>query len=568
MTATARDANTGTNAAGTATPATNAATDTADVSATIAPGAAAPPRPGTNAAPIGLPAVLREGGATRLIEQVRCSSGQTVPVAAPYTGETLAELPQCSAEDVQAAFDRARAAQRAWAARPVRERARVFLRMHDLLLARQAEVMDIIQAENGKARTDAFLEVADIANTARYYARAARALLRPRHRKGLFPVLTSTRELHQPKGVVAIVSPWNYPLALGAGDSIPALIAGNAVVQKPDNQTALTALWALSLAREAGLPADVWQMVLGRGSTIGSVLMDSADYMMFTGSTASGKRIAEQAGARLIGCSLELGGKNAMIVLDDADLDRVVEGAVRACFSSSGQLCISIERMYVQDGIYDRFVPRFVEAVRAMKLGAGYDFSYDMGSLTSPPQLETVTAHVQDAVANGATVLAGGNARPDLGPLFFEPTVLTGVTDAATCFGEETFGPLVSIYRFGDVEDAIGRANQSAYGLNASVWTKSVRRGREVGAALHAGTVNINEGYGAAWGSIDSPMGGMGESGLGRRHGAEGLLKYTEAQTVARQRLVNLAPPGRMSQERFAALMTRSLKLLRRVGLR
>jgi succinate-semialdehyde dehydrogenase/glutarate-semialdehyde dehydrogenase len=289
---------------------------------------------------------------------------------------------------------------------------------------------------------------------------------------------------------------------------------------------------------------------------------------MFTGSTASGKKIAAQAAGRLIGSSMELGGKNAMLVLDDADLDRVVEGAVRACFSSSGQLCISIERMYVQDGIYDRFVPRFVEAVRAMRIGGGYDYGYDMGSLTSPEQVAAVTAHVEDAVAAGAEVLAGGRPRPDLGPLFYEPTVLTAVTPAARCFAEETFGPLVSIYRFGDVEDAIARANESAYGLNASVWSRSGHRGRAVAARLHAGTVNVNEGYASAWGSIDAPMGGVGDSGLGRRHGSEGLLKYTEAQTVARQRYRNLAPPGRVSHATFAKVMSTSLALLRRVGWR
>ena len=516
----------------------------------------------------GLPPILTRGGAQRLIGQVRSSSGETLTTHAPYSGAELATLPQCSVTDVEAAFVRARAAQRAWAARPVRERARVFLKLHDLLLARQDEIMDLVQAENGKSRRDAFLEVADIANTARYYARTARGLLRARRRTGLLPGLTAARELHHPKGVVTVISPWNYPLALSVGDTIPALIAGNAVVQKPDNQTALTALWGLALAREAGLPADVWQLVLGRGGTIGDTLIEGADYLMFTGSTASGKKVAAQAAARLIGSSMELGGKNAMLVLDDADLDRTVEGAVRACFSSSGQLCISIERMYVQDGIYDRFVPRFVEAVEAMKLGGGYDFGYDMGSLTTPAQLDAVRAHVEDAVANGATVLAGGKARPDLGPLFFEPTVLTDVPAAAKCFGEETFGPLVSIYRFSDVDDAIARANDTVYGLNASVWSRSARRGAAVAARLHAGTVNINEAYAAAWGSVDAPMGGVGESGLGRRHGAEGLLKYTEAQTLARQRLLNIAPPGKVSHETFAKVMTTSLSLLRRIGWR
>ncbi|MGH8960353.1 MAG: succinic semialdehyde dehydrogenase [Jatrophihabitantaceae bacterium] len=515
-----------------------------------------------------LPPILADGGAERLTAMVRSTSGDTTTTFAPYNGAVLAELPQCSAADVEAAFARARVAQVSWATRPIGQRTRIILRLHDLLLARQNEVMDVIQAENGKSRRDAFLEVADIANTARYYARTARGLLRTKRRTGLLPGLTATRELRQPKGVVAVISPWNYPLALSVGDSIPALLAGNAVVQKPDNQTALTALWGLGIAREAGLPEDVWQMVLGRGATIGDTIIGSGNYLMFTGSTASGKRLAAQAAARLIGSSMELGGKNAMLVLDDADLDRTVEGAVRACFSSSGQLCISIERMYVQDGIYDTFVPRFVEAVQTMKIGGGYDFDHDMGSLTSAEQVATIAAHVADAVAAGASVLAGGRARPDLGPMFYEPTVLTGVTPAATCFGEETFGPLVSIYRFSDVADAISRANDTRYGLNASVWSRSGRRGRTVAARLHAGTVNINEGYAPAWGSVDAPMGGVGESGLGRRHGSEGLLKYTEAQTVARQRYLNLAPPGNVSHATFARVMTRSLAVLRRIGWR
>ena len=522
----------------------------------------------TPAKPVGLPPILARGGAARLTAQVRSTSGDTIATYAPYGGEVLAVLPQCSAADVGAAFDRAAIAQPGWADRPLRARTAVFLRLHDLLLARQDEVMDLIQAENGKSRRDAFLEVADIANTARYYARTARGLLKSRRRTGLLPGLTATRELRHPKGVVTIISPWNYPLALSVGDTVPALIAGNAVVQKPDNQTALTALWGLGIAREAGLPEDVWQMVLGRGSTIGDTLIERADYLMFTGSTASGKSVAAQAAARLIGSSMELGGKNAMLVLDDADLDRTVEGAVRACFSSSGQLCISIERMYVQAGIYESFVTRFVEAVKGMQIGGGYDFGYDMGSLTSAEQLAAVTAHVEDAVASGATVLAGGKPRPDLGALFYEPTVLSGVTPAAKCFGEETFGPLVSIYRFSDVNDAIARANDTAYGLNASVWSKSAKLGNDVAARLHAGTVNINEGYAAAWGSVDAPMGGVGESGLGRRHGSEGLLKYTEAQTLARQRLMNLAPPGNLSHEKFAKVMTGALALLRRIGWR
>lgn len=514
-----------------------------------------------------LPRIVGER-AKHLVDQVVSTSGQTLTTYAPYTGGELATLPQCSAQDVEQAFARARQAQQTWAAMPVKDRARIVLKFHDLLLARQDEIMDIIQAENGKPRQDAFLEVADLANTARYYARTAPGLLATKSRTGLLPVLTDTHELRHPKGVVTVISPWNYPLTLGAGDTIPALLAGNAVVQKPDNQTALTALWALELFAEAGLPENVWQIVLGRGSVIGDALIDNANYVMFTGSTETGKGVAAKASARLIASSMELGGKNAMLVLDDADIDRAVEGAVRACFANSGQTCISIERLYVADAVYDQFVPKFVEATRNAPIGISYDFSVLIGSLTSQDQLDTVSAHVEDAVGKGATVLAGGRARQEIGPYFFEPTILTDVPSTATCYAEETFGPLVSIYRVGDVEEAITRANDTRYGLNASVWTRSVSRGNEVAARLKAGTVNVNEGYVCGWGSVDSPMGGMGESGLGRRHGEEGLLKYTEAQTIARQRLMNVSPPGPVSHDVFAKAFTVSLGALKRIGWR
>lgn len=515
-----------------------------------------------------LPSSLTVSLSDRLTAQVSASGkGAPVTTYSPFSGEKIVELPQSTPDDVVDAAARARAAQRQWAARSVSERADVFLRLHDLVLDSRDDLMDLIQAENGKARRDAFLEVGDIANTCRYYARTAGKVLAPESRTGLIPGLTSVRELHHPKGLVTVISPWNYPLSLAMGDSIPALLAGNAVLQKADNQTALTALYGLDLARRAGVPEDLWQIVLGRGSSIGDSLMDAADFVMFTGSTESGRRIAQAAAARLVDCSLELGGKNAMVVLDDADLDRAAEGAVRACFSSSGQLCISIERMYVASSIHDEFMEKFLAGVDAMRMGAGYDFEHQMGTLTSSEQVDVVRRHVADAVGKGATVLRGGEHRPDLGPHFFEPTVLSGVTPAMECFAEETFGPLVSVYRFSTDDEAVEAANDTRYGLNASVWSRSVRRGFDVASRLRAGTVNVNEAYAAAWGSIDAPMGGMGDSGLGRRHGAHGLLKYTEPQTIARQRLMNLAPPLRqLGDEGFAKVMTSALRLMKSVG--
>ncbi|MER7455115.1 succinic semialdehyde dehydrogenase [Nocardia beijingensis] len=486
----------------------------------------------------------------------------------PYTGAPLTDMPVSTPADVDAAFERARAAQPGWAAMPVGDRKAILLRFHDLLLERRSEVLDLMQAESGKTRRDAFLEVSDIAIASRYYARRAAKLLAPRRRRGAIPLLTHTTELHHPKGVVAIISPWNYPLSMAAGDTIPALMAGNAVVQKPDTQTALTALWALELMREAGLPTDVWQMVVGRSSSIGGALMDNADYMMFTGSTASGRRIARDAGERLIGASLELGGKNAMLVLDDADIDRTVNGAVLACFSSTGQLCVSIERMYVAEAIHDQFVAAFVARTKNLQIGGAYDYSRDVGCLTNQSQLETVTSHVEDAVAKGATVLAGGRARPDLGPLFYEPTILTGVTPDMKLYDHETFGPVVSIYSYRDLDDAIARHNATQYGLNASVWTRDGAKGRAVAARLRAGTVNVNDAYAAAWGSIDSPMGGMGDSGVGRRHGADGLLKYTEPQTIAHQRVMGFDPPAGISYQEWTTTLAVFLKLLKRVGAR
>ncbi|WP_274913852.1 succinic semialdehyde dehydrogenase [Streptomyces sp. WZ-12] len=487
---------------------------------------------------------------------------------APFTGEKLADLPESTPEDVATAFERARAAQERWARVPVRQRAAVLLRFHDLVLRRQAEVLDLIQLETGKARLHAHEEVQAVAVAARHYGRKAPAYLRPKGHTGVVPTLTKVTELRQPRGVVGQIAPWNYPFELTVGDALPAFVAGNAVVMKPDTETALTALWAREQLIEAGLPEDVWQVVLGEGPVIGPEVVRHADYVSFTGSTRTGREVAQGAAARLVGVSLELGGKNAMLVLRDADVDKAAAGAVRGCFSSAGQLCISIERLYVHESIADAFVERFVARTKAMRLGNALAYGADMGSLVGPRQLETVTRHVEEAVAKGARVLAGGRPRPDIGPLFYEPTILDGVETPMAVCGEETFGPVVSIYRFRDEDEAVARANATPYGLNSSIWTKDGRRGRALAARLRTGTVNVNESYAAGYGSVQSPMGGMGDSGLGRRHGSEGILKYTEAQTVAQQRLMPMAPSFGMNDESYAAFMTRSLRAMKALRLR
>ena len=486
----------------------------------------------------------------------------------PMTGAPLAVLPLSTARDVGVAVDTARAAQRRWAATAVEERAAVLLRVHDLVLDRQSELLDLVQLESGKARSHAYEEVADCAIVARHYARRGPSLLRDTRHVGVLPVLSRATEHHRPKGVVGIVSPWNYPLSLAVTDALPALLAGNAVVLRPDLQGSLTALAAAEIFEEAGLPQDVLQVVLGHGEPTGQAVVDLADYVSFTGSTGTGRRVAAATGKRLVGVSLELGGKNTMYVAADADLRRAASGAVRACFSSAGQLCISAERLVVHADVYDEFVPRFVEQVSRMRLSTGLHWGADMGSLVSPEQKAKVLGHIDDAVSKGARVLTGGHERPDVGPLVVEPTVLEGVTSAMACRDEETFGPVVSLYRVASDDEAVRLANDTEYGLTASVWTRDVRRGREVAARIHAGTVNINEGYAATWGSVAAPMGGMKSSGLGRRHGTEGLLKYTESQNITSQHLVPIAPFGGMSDETFARVLTGALRAMKAVGLR
>ncbi|WUI00443.1 succinic semialdehyde dehydrogenase [Spirillospora sp. NBC_00431] len=525
---------------------------------------ASPTVPAKGAAERALPQNLVD----RLVSHVASDGGETATIPTPFTGEALATVPLSGADDVRRAYERAREVQAVWARLPVGERVKPFLRLTDALVDRREEILDVIQLETGKARRHAMEEFLDVTLCSLYYARRAARLLRPRRRQGVVPGLTRVRELRHPKGVVALIAPWNYPFALGASDIAPALMAGNAVIHKPDTQTCLSSLWVLDLLVELGLPRGLWQVVVGEPAEIGDALVDDADYVSFTGSTRGGRAIAEKIAPRLVAYSLELGGKNPMIVMPDADVERAARGAVRACFTNAGQLCIAIERMYVHEDVYDRFVPRFVELVKGMRLGTGLDFGAEMGSLTFERQLDAVTSHVDQAVEAGATVLAGGKARPDIGPLFYEPTVLADVNGDMDLCANETFGPVVALYKYRDEDEVVARANDTPYGLNASVWTRNPARGRRLAARIQAGTVNINDGYGAAYASYDSPMGGMKQSGVGRRHGAEGLLKFTEVQTVASQHIMDLEPPGAIGYDRFADAMATGIKLMKKLRIK
>ena len=298
----------------------------------------------------------------RRLAPLLSATGPAMELRSPLTGEVVGELPTSTEDDVAAAAHRARTAQQAWAARPIEERAGLLLELHDALLDRRDEFVDLVQTGGGKARLSATEEVLHVALTARYYGRTARSFLRDERGTGILPLLTRIDRRYQPKGLVGVIAPWNYPLTMAISDGLAALVAGNAVLLKPDHQTPLVALAAVELLRQLGLPAELWPVVHGPGDVVGPQLITESNYVCFTGSTATGRKVAAQCAEQLIGCSLELGGKNPLLVLDDVDVDLAAEGAVRACFSNAGQLCVATERIYVAQPVAEEFTRVFVPA--------------------------------------------------------------------------------------------------------------------------------------------------------------------------------------------------------------
>ncbi|MFE3259792.1 succinic semialdehyde dehydrogenase [Nocardia sp. NPDC059091] len=486
-----------------------------------------------------------------------------------YTGDVVGYLPQSSPEDVEAAVEISRAAQKEWAARPLKDRLAVFERAHELILSEIETIADLIQIGCGKARRMAIEEACDTPMVIAHYLKTAEKTLKPKKRSGPMPVITSSTEEHRPKGVVAVIAPWNFPFAISMSDSTPALMAGNGVIMKPDNKTALCTLYGIELLQQAGLPRGLIQVVCGGGPDVGPTLIDNVEFVMFTGSTATGRTIGEQAGRNLIGCSLELGGKNPMIVLDDVNLDEAIPSAVFAVFGNTGQACMHIERIYVHERIYDEYLRRFVAAAEdlAGKMGASYDFDPEMGSLVSVDHMKRVASHVDEAREKGATVVTGGNPRPDIGPAFFEPTVLTGVTKDMAHATMETFGPVVSIYKYSTEDEAVALANDTAYGLNASIWTGNIDRATKLAERVEAGAININDGFVTSYAAKGTPSGGVKQSGVGTRHGAAGILKYTDTINVGVQKKQIMAARANMPYEKQLKSTLVTLRLMRRLHL-
>jgi succinate-semialdehyde dehydrogenase/glutarate-semialdehyde dehydrogenase len=492
------------------------------------------------------------------------NTSSTVTVMNPKTAKPIYELPQQSAEQIAEAVRAARLTQPAWANTPAKERAAWLYSLHDLILEEQDKLMDIVQLETGKARAHAFEEVAGGLGAARYYAKVGPKALRPKKTVAGVPVLTKTWVNHVPVGVVGVITPWNYPLALCLLDVLPALMAGNAVVQKSDNQTTLTALFSRHLAIRAGLDPALWTIVVGDGAVVGNALTDNADYIAFTGSAATGSQVGARAAARLIPFSLELGGKNPMIILESAKLDMAAETLIGGAFGSAGQLCVSIERAYVPNHLKDEFLAVLKDKVESLKLGSSSDFSMDIGTLTGANQLARVQGFVEDATDKGAELITGGKTLSDLGPYYYAPTILTGVTKDMKMFAGEVFGPVVAVYGYDNIKEAIALANDTTEGLNASV-VGNKSEATKVASQIMAGTVNINEGLRATFASLDSPMGGMKRSGHGRRNGVEGLLKYTESQTIGLQKgLLNFPWKGNQ-YNRMAPLLNLLSKVMRRL---
>ncbi|WP_129338783.1 succinic semialdehyde dehydrogenase [Cellulomonas endophytica] len=483
--------------------------------------------------------VLEPDDLRPLLDRVVAAPGAAAHAAlTPLTGAPLVPVPQTVPDDLPAAARRARAAGRRWAATPLRTRTAVLRRLHDLLLERQSDGLDLLQLETGKARAHAAEELADVANVARHYAVRARAYLRPRREAALVPLLTQVRVHRDAAGVVGVLAPWNYPLSLSLGDALPALVAGDAVLLRVDPQTALTALWAAELAEDAGLPAGVLQVLVG-GPDLARAVVDHVDRLVFTGSTAAGRDVAARAGERLVPATLELGGKNALYVAEDVDVEATAAGVVRACFTAAGQLCLAPERLYVHRDVLEPFTAALVARTRALRLGVGLDYRADVGSLTSPAQLARVVEHVEDAVGHGARVLVGGEQRTDVGPLVYAPTVLADVPPEARLAREETFGPVVALHAVASDDEAVAAVNDTPFGLTASVWTRDVRRGRALARRVRAGSVGVNEAWAVAWSAVGAPQGGWGDSGVGHRHGREAVEAVTRVQTVAVQRGVH-----------------------------
>ncbi len=455
------------------------------------------------------------------------------------SGRVVSQIPATSPEAVPRLMAQAREAQKSWAAKSLRERCSYLRKIRDAIYGRRDEVTNAISLETGKPHVEAvFAELMLALDSADFLARQAPEWLRPEpvphHNIG---VKAKSGSLYfQPFGVLAIISPWNYPFSIPMAQILPALVAANAVLLKPSELTPHVGEVIAKIIAAAGIPTGVVQVLQG-GGAVGAALVESnPDKVFFTGSVATGKRIAEACARRLIPSSLELGGKDAMLVLADADLEIASSAAVWGGFMNCGQTCISVERIYVEQAIVQPFLEKCLEKTRKLRLGPPSDKDAEIGPMIRVTQLEKVEQQLRDATSRGAQVLTGGNRRSDLGPSFLEPTVVTNVDHSMQLMREETFGPVIAIRPVKSADEAVALANDSEFALSASVWTSNAAKGQEIAQRIRGGSVMIND-VASYYGICEAPHGGSGSSGWGRSHSRFGLLEMVQVKYVDVDRL-------------------------------
>jgi acyl-CoA reductase-like NAD-dependent aldehyde dehydrogenase len=494
-------------------------------------------------------------------------SNQTIRVRNPATMEFVGELPITSSADVAAVTRCARQAQAEWQTTSFEHRAKLLRRFRDLLIDNQERLADIVTSETGKPRGDVFgNELFYVCDAIGFWTKSAEKWLKQRKiRPHLFKV-KKVFSIYQPLGLVGIISPWNFPLVLTAGDAVPALMAGNAVIIKPSELTPFTALFVAELAQKTGFPDNLLQVVIG-GAETGEALIDNVDMISFTGSVEVGKYVMHRAADRLIPISLELGGKDPMIVLKDADLERAANACVWGALMNCGQVCTSIERVYVEEPIYQTFVGNVVDRVRQLRQGPSAE-EVELGSMSSEEQLKKVIAQIDDAVNKGAKVLTGGRPNASLPGLYYEPTVLVDVTHDMSVIQDETFGPVIPIMKVKNADEALRLANDSRYGLDAIVFSRDGVKARQMAQRLFTGTVCINDGL-VNYIIPEAPMGGVKDSGFSRRHGPEGIRKFCYQKTIVIDRFgLKKEMPWFPSNRKKTAQMRRMISLLWRSGWR
>lgn len=467
---------------------------------------------------------------------------EVIRVHAPATGQLLGEARVTSPEEVRAVVARARRAQESWGALPVEDRCKRLLRFRDAVLEREEELTDLLSKECGKPRHEALLhEVAVVALLLTYFTKKGPAILKPRELPLELMKYRKAYLSYEPRGVVGVIAPWNFPLNLPFRDAVIALVAGNAVVIKPSEVTPLIALRAKEVWDQAGMPGDLLQIVPGYGPT-GAALIDAGiDLCVFTGGVATGKRVAAACGERLIPCVMELGGKAPLVACADADVERAARAAVFGGFTNSGQVCISVERVYAHRDIHDRMLARMIELTRSLRQGDPAESSVDVGAIIFPRQIDVVEAHIADALAKGARLETGGKRGPGPGH-FFEPTVLSGCDHSMTVMKEEIFGPIVPVMKVGSEEEAVRLANDSHLGLNAYVFTKDREHGRRIATRIQAGSVLVNDviSNGAM---AEAPFGGIKQSGFGRVMGDDSLKEFCNPKHIGVDRVATEGDP-------------------------